>query len=205
MRSPIHYQTPLGRLLRLPLRLLTPGTVVPILMGANRGFKWTVGSSTHGAWVGTYDRPTQSRLTFALRPGDVAYDIGANAGFFTLLMSRAVGPTGHVHAFEPVPENLTLLERHLALNAIQNVTVHPVAVSDQAGTVQFARGGNLAQGRIDDTGELTVRSVAIDDLKLPLPRVIKMDIEGGESLALCGMTGTLKAARPLLLIEGHIR
>ncbi len=204
VRSPLHYQTPLGRLLRWPLGLLKPGTVVPILSGPNRGFRWIVGASTHGAWLGTYERRTQGQLVDALRPGDVAYDIGANAGFFTLLMARRVGPTGHVHAFEPMPENLAFLREHLTLNRLTNVTVHPVAVSDVTGTVAFTRGVNLATGSIEATGDLTVPCVALDDLQLPLPRAIKMDIEGAESLALCGMTRTLREARPLLVIEGHI-
>ena len=176
-----------------------------MLSGPNRGHKWVVGASNHGCWIGWYDKTTQGHLVFSLRPGDIAYDIGANAGFFTLLMSRLVGPSGHVHAFEPLPDNLAVLRRHLALNDVSNVTVHPVAVSDHTGTVTFQRGANDLMGHISSAGDMTVDCVALDDLDLPLPRTIKMDIEGGESLALCGMTRILRAAQPCLLIEGHIR
>jgi FkbM family methyltransferase len=127
-----------------------------------------------------------------LRPGDVAYDIGANAGFFTLLMSRLVGPSGHVHAFEPLPLNVARLRRHLRINNIANVTVHPVAVSDKTGVAKFCSYAHSAIGHISGDGTLAVECVALDDLDLPLPRAIKIDIEGGESLA-----------QPFLLVEGH--
>lgn len=196
--------TPLGHLIRLPLRLIPPDAVMPVLSGPNRGYKWVAGSSNHGCWIGWYDRETQGRLVYSLRPGDVAYDIGANAGFFTLLMARCVGPSGHVHAFEPLPENVAALKNHVVINGLSNVTVHPVAVTDHSGMATFRRGANSSQGFVSETGDLTVRCVAIDDLDLPLPRTIKMDIEGGEGCALAGMPRTLRHAKPYLIIEPHI-
>src|SRR5882672_11269255 len=57
-----------------------------------------------------------------LQPGDCAVDGGANVGFFTILMSRLVGPTGHVYAFEPGGNNLPKLAANIALNKLDNVT-----------------------------------------------------------------------------------
>jgi FkbM family methyltransferase len=193
----------LGTLMRLPLRLIPDGIVLPILFGPGRGSRWVVGTLTHGCWIGTYERRAQDQLAHILRPGDVAYDIGANAGFFTLLISRLVGPSGHVHAFEPLPLNVARLRRHLRINNIANVTVHRVAVSDKTGAAKFCSCAHSAIGHISGDGALAVEYVALDDLDLPLPRAIKIDIEGGESLALCGMTRILRAAQPFLLVEGH--
>jgi FkbM family methyltransferase len=193
------------RLVRLPLQLVPAGTVVPILTGPARGSLWIVGTLTHGCWLGTYERRTQAQLVYGLRPGDVAYDVGANAGFFTLLMSKLVGPAGRVHAFEPHPRNLENLHRHLALNNVANVTVHPVAVGDKTGKATFHCSDDSATGRLARGGELTVDCVALDDLDIPPPNTVKMDIEGGEGLALCGMTRILRTARPFLVVEGHAR
>jgi len=57
-----------------------------------------------------------------LGEGDVAVDIGANIGFLTVLAAILVGPTGHVVAFEPGPENLERLRANLAHNDCKNVT-----------------------------------------------------------------------------------
>ena len=65
------------------------------------------------------------------------FDIGAHAGYYTLIASKLVGGSGHVVAFEPAPRNLRYLRRHLSLNHVSNVTVLEVAVSDRAGVGRF--------------------------------------------------------------------
>ena len=113
-------ETRLGRLLRLPLRLLPAGAVVPILSGPLRGRRWVVGAGPHGYWLGTYEADKQRLLQTLLREGDCFFDVGANVGFFTLLASALVGRSGRVVAFEPLPQNLAFLRRHLLLNRPHN-------------------------------------------------------------------------------------
>ncbi|MCI4369246.1 MAG: FkbM family methyltransferase, partial [Thermoplasmata archaeon] len=71
--------------------------------------------------------------------GGTFMDVGANSGYFTLLASARVGPTGVVHAFEPNPEAVARLERNLKLNGCKNVVVHPVALGAHAGRVTLRR------------------------------------------------------------------
>lgn len=52
---------------------------------------------------GTWYEPELDLIAFAVRPGDEVLDLGANYGFYTYHLSRAVGAQGHVYAFEPVP------------------------------------------------------------------------------------------------------
>src|SRR5258705_9695555 len=68
-----------------------------------------------------------------LREGDVALDVGANIGFFTLLMSKLVGKSGHVVAYEPGPNNLPALNRNVTLNGALNVSLseRPVWCKEQ--------------------------------------------------------------------------
>jgi len=48
-----------------------------------------------------------------IKPGVVIYDIGANAGLYTLLSSILKGNSGKVFAFEPVPKNIFYIKQHI--------------------------------------------------------------------------------------------
>ncbi len=103
--SKISNRTLVGRLLRLPLRLIPPQSQFRIRSGPAKGLKWIVGTSDHGTWLGTYEFEKQQRFAELLSPGDVVFDLGAHAGFYTILASKRVGSMGHVFAFEPFPRN----------------------------------------------------------------------------------------------------
>jgi hypothetical protein len=89
--SGISSETFIGKMLRVPLRLIPRTLVLPILQGALRGKKWTAGSATHGCWLGSYEYHKQKALQQRLKAGEVVYDIGANVGFYSLLSSVLVG------------------------------------------------------------------------------------------------------------------
>src|SRR5947209_8749833 len=59
-------------------------------------------------------------LRAAVHQGDTVFDVGANIGFFSTLLSRIVGEAGRVLAFEPEPENLALLGTNLGANGCRN-------------------------------------------------------------------------------------
>jgi hypothetical protein len=86
--SAIDRRSILGRFLRLPLRLLPRGLVITIRRGPAKSMKWLVGSSDHGCWLGTYELDKQQALTQFVRTGMTVYDVGAQAGFYTLFFSR---------------------------------------------------------------------------------------------------------------------
>jgi hypothetical protein len=79
--SGITNQNILGKILRSPLRLIPPKTVLPILQGKLRGKKWIVGSGQHGAWLGSYEYEKQLLFQQIVQEGNVVYDLGANNGF----------------------------------------------------------------------------------------------------------------------------
>src|SRR6267143_3626666 len=83
--SSIPFTSPVGKLLRLPLRLLPKQAVVPVLQGELRGTRWIVGSSTHGCWLGTYEHENQRLFASLVLASGLVYDLGANVGFYTLL------------------------------------------------------------------------------------------------------------------------
>src|SRR5215472_9429286 len=115
-----------GRLLRVPLKLLPSSTVVSIRHGPAEGLKWIVGSSNHGCWLGTFEFESQRVFKSMVRPGMTVYDVGANAGFFTLLFSKLTGRRGKVIAFEPCPYEMRYLLEHVRINALDNVVAFEV-------------------------------------------------------------------------------
>lgn len=195
----------IARAIRLPLRLVRPGTVMRILTGPLRGLRWVAGTATHGCWIGTYERETQRVFETWVRPGSVVYDVGANAGFFTLFASRLAGPAGKVYAFEPLPRNIEVLREHVRLNAATNVEIFPLAVSDRIGTARFASADHPAMGGLSERGVLEVETTTLDALRgtLAPPAFVKMDIEGAEHAALTGAMEMLRDAKPVILLSAH--
>jgi FkbM family methyltransferase len=195
-----------GKVLRLPLRLLPSGMTVPILQGPLRGKKWILGSQRHAFWLGSYERHLQKLIARELKKGSTFYDIGANVGFYSLLASFLVAP-GKVFAFEPLPTNVSFLRRHLALNAIRNVEVLEMALSDETGTAKFQAEQTRAMGRLDARGNLCVKMSSLDAIlqsgEISPPDCIKMDIEGAEFRALIGAKLCFEKYKPKLLLATH--
>jgi FkbM family methyltransferase len=197
----------LGALLRLPLRAIPKSAVVRIRSGINKGLRWVVGSSVHGCWLGHYEIEKQAVIRRLVKPGMKVFDVGANAGFYTLAFARLVGEGGHVWAFEPLEANLQNLRRHVALNELANVTVVPAAVAERAGVARFTVAESNSMGRLADGGDRDVPTVSLDEFCLQAgidsPDLIKLDIEGGESLALKGAGRIVAQGKATILLALH--
>jgi FkbM family methyltransferase len=167
-------------------------------------------------WLGTYEPELQAALRTLIPAGAAVYDVGANIGYVSLLLAKAAGEAGRVYAFEALPANVERLRRNMALNSIgARVEVIARAVTGAAGPVRFlvhASGGmGKAEGSAgrDDSyaSQVTVEGISLDEFVYsglkPPPQVVKMDIEGGEVMALPGMRRLLAEARPLMLMELH--
>jgi len=199
--------TIIGRILRLPLRALPKAAPVPILSGPARGIKWSPEAGVADFWLGTYECEKTKLFARHAKPGQTVYDVGANVGYYTLIASRVLGPTGQVVAFEPSPRNLGFLRRHLGLNHNTNVKVLDVAISDSEGVTRFLVGNDPRVSKITATGDITVRTTTLDRLmgELPLPDLIEMDIEGAEYSALCGAEQLLRKSSPVIFLSTHGR
>jgi FkbM family methyltransferase len=145
-----------------------------------------------------------------LRPGDAFLDVGANEGIYTLLAASRLGKSGSIDSFEPNPGPLARLRENIALNGLDAVRVHPVAVGAEPGTVRFMLDDQ--RSHIDAASEhgesAEVSMVRLDD-ELSGRRYAagKMDIEGAEPLAMRGAERMLSEANPpvwLLEVQGHV-
>jgi len=135
-----------------------------------------------------------------LRPGDTFIDVGADFGWYTVIGAKAVGPTGRVIAFEPVPRNLEFLRRNVAANGCANAKIEPIALSNKSGKVTMHLNrtnlGNhsMLEAR-DRPDSIDVQAMTLDEYlkdysgKIAL---IKIDTEGAEGYILEGMRETLR-------------
>ncbi|MDY6786169.1 MAG: FkbM family methyltransferase [Cyanobacteriota bacterium] len=156
-----------------------------------------------------------------LNPGDTALDIGAAFGIITAALSKTVGETGIVHAFDPSKTAQQMLRQLIELNNLQNVTVIPKAISECADVQEFIEytadndlswasdSSTLAAPTINSLlnhVKYSVEVTTLDDYVAATgikPKAIKMDIEGFELYALQGAKATLEKFSPYLCIDIH--
>jgi FkbM family methyltransferase len=149
-----------------------------------------------------------------VRPGDTAFDVGANVGLYSVLLSRLCGPAGRVWAFEPVPDTYWRLRETLALNHCENVIPVRSAVSERPGCAranlyesQFAEWNTLgippprlANGRqVAPRESIEVSTQTLDGFceaeKIQRIRFLKVDVEGFELSVLRGAERLLRERR----------
>jgi FkbM family methyltransferase len=155
--------------------------------------------------AGMYEPGTTTFIKKRLR-GGVAFDIGANVGYYARIMaSRAE----KVYAFEPDPDNFALLKR----NCKNYPNIEPIqsAVGDTVGTVDFFKVPNSAMRHslIDEGGgtqKISVACASLDNFvrEKGIQRVslIKIDVEGAEEKVFAGMQELLKQ-HPVIIYEGY--
>lgn len=158
-------------------------------------------------WTGVHEVEVQEALSSLLEPGNTCWDIGAHAGFFTILASRAVGPEGQVHSFEPSSDTAARLEWAIAENSLDNARLHRIALAGEDGDATlFSRGSSLMATLVptgSSVGSTTVPCRTIDSLaaELRIPDVIKVDVEGLELDVLAGGAATFAAGQTKALVE----
>lgn len=144
-----------------------------------------------------YEQETTLFFRNYLRSGDTVFDVGANIGYFSLEFARLVGNSGKVVSFEPHPQIFKVLSRNITRNNYQNVSLKNVACGQKTGTVQlFLSGQNEGNHKIIDSpnnkGAVDVPLIRLNDyIREKMPRIIKMDIEGAELIALKGIDSEL--------------
>ncbi|MBM3952888.1 MAG: FkbM family methyltransferase [Rhodospirillales bacterium] len=182
------------------------------LPGGSRTFRF---DGRHGHFGMVYMHPEHllfepgvAALLDAFATGPkVFYDVGANWGMLSLYAATLPGFRGPIHAFEPVPlasRDLIDIVRQLGLES--RIACHEVAASDRAGTarMKLPLAGDTGWSKISDDGDMDVRAARLDDMDLPDPDFIKLDVEGHEFQALFGARARLRRARPHVVLENWL-
>jgi FkbM family methyltransferase len=153
---------------------------------------------------GEYEPELTNLFATLVGPGSVVYDVGANAGYFTLLC-RDLG--AQVHSFEPNPALRRLLNRSLSLRP-GGATVIPTACSDRAGMKKLflSDSGNTGMSGFSHRGgpSVDVPILTLDDYSDrsgSKPDVVKIDVEGHEREVLKGAEAVLLESRPTVIVE----
>ena len=158
----------------------------------------------YGEWC----EPEIALLRNYVRESDVVLDVGANIGTHAIAFAGMVGKAGRVHAFEPQPSLFHLLCGNVALNCLENVSVHRQAVGSVVAEIALPSlpapdlpynfgGVSMAAPAGGDTVEV----VSIDSLGLTRCALIKIDVEGMECDVLNGAQKTMETLKPLLFVE----
>ena len=129
-------------------------------------------------------------------------DVGANVGYYTLLLADLCG--GRVHAFEPQDELAEMLRASARINGFRDVVVTTAAVGEERGWTRIVEStrdrGGVQCLPPEDLVSSSIPIVALDDaVKEPLD-FIKMDCEGYEPRVWAGMKRHLEN-RPTILME----
>lgn len=165
---------------------------------------------------GQYEASELAFMQRYIRRGQTVLDVGANVGLFSVTMAELVGPQGHVHAYEPMQQNLALLERSIRENRMEErIAVRRVVVGDEVGERHLVS-LSLSAGAMNSGGAYlqmaapvppghTIQSVPMvtldtEEFRSP-PSFIKMDVEGAEPFVFRGAKRLLTTDRPVILCE----
>ncbi len=180
--------------------------MLKIRSGPLEGRKWKASSGIRFI-KGTYEPKNVEAIQNTVREDDIAYDVGAHVGYFSVLMGDIVGSGGRVIAFEPRGLNLGYLQRHVSVNNCDNIKIVSKAVGDHSGHAKLETRTGSGTGYISDTGDEDVEITSIDELvesgALPPPTFLKIDVEGGEMAVLRGARKVIETQRPRMILATH--
>jgi FkbM family methyltransferase len=172
------------------------------------------GITPHLCMDGYWESWITVALARTVRPGWHCLDVGANHGYYTLIMADAVGREGRVIPVEPTPRLADLLRQTLDVNGFPYVTVAAEAASDTNGeTLQLvipprrSMNARVAHEAGPNDMVVEVKSVTIDALTRDWPRVdlIKIDVEGAEESVWRGMERTIaESSRLVVILEFNV-
>lgn len=178
------------------------------------------GAIAFHAWSGLrFEHAELAFIVRMLRPGMTFFDVGANAGLFTLAAGQKLrGQPSSIFAFEPCGSTFAILEKNLLLNELLHVRAVCAAISDKTGDAELfvntafkdglnsLRDPSHSDARV--VGREPVRTITLDDFiaqeRIAQVDVMKVDVEGAELLVFRGGQQLLERLdAPLILYEGY--
>jgi FkbM family methyltransferase len=191
------------------LRNLLKAHVDAELPVQRQGLRWVLNPADFPQenlfWLGESDRWDLFHARRMVRPGSVIFDVGANFGYYALMLAAGLHGVCEVHAFEPTESTFERLTHHVMLNRMDCVCAHRLALSDAPGTASMhGRDGNSGAAFVEP-GEGTIRITTLDAFvaERGLRRLdfMKIDVEGFEERVLRGGQRVLRELRPSILLE----
>jgi FkbM family methyltransferase len=162
-------------------------------------------------WYGYYEKELGDLLKKLIKPDQLFIDIGANLGYFSLLVATS-SPSVKVISFEPVDDLFRKINENISVNNVKNIVpIHAavgekdeekelfISAADNSGMSSFQEPENYSGAKEK------VKVVTLDDWiktsRVSKVDIIKLDIEGSELAALNGMKEVLQNFKPLVIVE----
>jgi FkbM family methyltransferase len=181
--------------------------------GALKGYRMKVEWARYRCFAyGSWEPEIIELVSKTVKPGFTVVDVGAHIGYYSLLFSRLVGPTGHVIAFEPVPMNFEFLVENLKLNSCTNTEPVNRAVLERHQRMRVDTPENdplpvgVSFSKPQGQGNVVVEAVSLDEFALGrTERVdfLKVDAEGAEDKVLDGAQAIIERDHPVIMMEVH--
>ncbi len=199
------------------LRMLGLGNTllkVSIPSGYLKGYNFFISPKTAHYLNGAYEIDTLNFVLENTKDDSVMYDLGANFGYFSLIM--ATHTKNNVYAFEAIPKYVDVIKSNIAINNVKNINVFSLAVSKGEGTIEFSNlEGESGNTYVQDTPnyeskrlkKIIVKTNSIDNMVesglIKPPNLMKIDIEGAEYDALLGSEKTITKYKPFIILATH--
>ncbi len=162
---------------------------------------------------GIYHKQMTKLIKSTITKGMVCLDVGANIGYFTLILARLIGQEGKVFAFEPEPHNFDLLEKNIAINGYHNITPIQKAVSNKNGKAKLFLNRVSLAGHSLATPRKSERQFVRDTIEIEQQTLdtffrdydgkvdfVKIDVEGAELAVVEGMENIISKNKDLVII-----
>lgn len=143
-------------------------------------------------------------------PNPIFFDVGANAGFYSLALAKYF-PSLRTVAFEPVPETFNILQRNILLNELRTVTALNMGLSEKPGELIFytypGHSAAASSARLLDSADCTELRCRVDTLdNFCADRgagvdLLKCDVEGAELFVFRGGQASLTKYHPIIFAE----
>lgn len=157
-----------------------------------------------------WEPKSTSAIKKIVKDGDIVLDVGANIGYYSVLLSKLVGDKGRVIAFEPTKHFGKVLKKNIEANGVSNVSIQEYALSDKAeeDTIFIGKDSatmNWASDECEKEGSEVIVKKRFDDIvtDLNIDKIdfIKIDVDGHEPAFLKGAIESIKKYKPIILLE----
>jgi len=159
---------------------------------------------------GVFEPASTKIIERIVKKGDVVIDIGANIGYYTVLLSKIVGASGKVIAFEPTQHFLNVLRKNIAANQIENVEICALGLSNKSEKLKIDIGPSSATLHspvgfdaiiANEKISLTTLDTFVRQRVQEKIDFIKIDIDGHEPFFFEGAWETLERYSPIVIFE----
>jgi len=137
--------------------------------------------------------------------GDVVVDVGANIGYYTVLLADKVGGTGKVYAFEPDKTNFEILVKNIKENKLENVVAVNAAVGRKSEKkILYKSKENLGDHKLygKDKDIEEVKIIKLDDYLADIKvDLMKIDTQGWEPEVIEGAKNIISKNKPVMFLE----